>query len=172
VDDAGTGGEYRFTRDLSGRTLWEHVEGGDLPMPIDIIVQQAPDGRYVFTGLRIGDEVETQEITAATLRQIKLGEILAAHFEHFQPIREMEAGLAELSVPVRPRGRGPAAPGAEALSRFAHTYQIELARQPHRAMSAAAKAHSISRTTAHRWAAMCRQLGYLPDTSAGEEPSS
>ncbi len=156
-DDAASGDGYHFTRDLSGTTLWERAEGGDLPMPIEILVQRAPDGRHVFTGIRIGDG--TQEITSATLRQIKLSEILAAHFEHFEPIFQMEALLAEVSYPLRPRGRGP---GDQALRDFARSYQVELARQPRRAMSAAAKAHSISRATANRWAAQCRQLGYLP----------
>ena len=32
-------------------------------------------------------------------------------------------------------------------------------------MSAAARAHSISRATANRWAAICRELGYLPNVS-------
>lgn len=171
-DDAAFGGGYTFAQDPTGHTLWEYVEGGDLPMPIEVIVNQAPDGRYVFTGLKIGDEASSQEITSATLRQIKLSEILAAHFDRFQPIREVEASLAAISVPLRPRGRGPAAPEPETLSLFARTYQIELARQPHRAMTAAAKEHNISRTTANRWAATCRKLGLLPGASSGEEPSS
>jgi hypothetical protein len=178
-DDAATGDSYRFTRDMTGRTLWERVEGGDLPMPVEIALQQAPDGRYVFAGLRIGDEHgeydeygRLQEITSATLRQIKLGEILAAHFEHFEPIRQIEASLAEISVPLRQHSRGPAPPDDRTLWAFAQTYQAELARQPHRAMTAAAKAHSVSRTTANRWAAECRRLGYLHGTSSGEEPSS
>ena len=162
TDDAPGSSSYRFTRDMSGRSLWVRVDGGDLPMPIDIRVDRAQDGRHVFTGIRIGGESGTQEITSQTLRQIRLAEILAAHFEHFEPIFQMEASLAEVSYPLRPRGRGP---DDQALRDFARTYQIELARQPRRAMSAAAKAHSISRATANRWAAVCRQLGYLPGSS-------
>lgn len=158
----GRAGGYRFTRDLSGQTLWVGVDGGDLPVPIEILVDRAPGGRHVFTGLRIGDGA--QEITSQTLRLIKLGEILAAHFEVFEPVFVMEASAAEASRPLRTRSgrRGPAGPDDQALRGFAQTYQAELARQPHRAMTAAAKAHSISRTTANRWAARSRELGYLP----------
>jgi hypothetical protein len=168
TNDAADSSGYRFTRDMSGRSLWVRVDGGDLPMPIDICVDQAPDGRHIFTGLRIGGEsgTEAQEITSNTLRQIRLGEILAAHFEHFEPIFQMEAVLAADSYPIRPRG-----PAHQALRDFARTYQIELARQPQRAMTAAAKAHSISRATANRWADLCRQLGYLPSGS-GHQPAA
>lgn len=50
----------------------------------------------------------------------------------------------------------------ESLRQFAKTYASEYATQPHRAMTASAKTHGISRATAHRWALKCRQLGYLP----------
>lgn len=159
-------GAYRFTRDLSGRSLWVRVEGGDLPMPVEILVDRTPEGRYMFTGLRLGGDPEEDEyeITSQTLRQIRLSEIQAAYFEHFEPIRLMEESLAEVSYPLRPRG-----PEHEALSAFARTYLTELARQPRRAMTAAAKTHNISRATANRWAATCRELGMLPSASSGEE---
>jgi hypothetical protein len=166
--DAPGSDDYRFTRDLSGQGLWVEVEGGGLPMPIGIQVHRDPAGRYVFTGVRIGGE-SFEEITSQTLRQIKLTEILAAYYEYYEPIFEIEATLAEASRPLgrlRPRG-----PDDASLRAFARSYQIELARQPRRAMSAAAKAHSISRATANRWAATCRQLGYLPHVPPGEESS-
>jgi hypothetical protein len=158
----GTANGYRFTRDLSGTTLWVGVEGGDLPVPIEILVDRAPGGRHIFTGLRIGDGA--QEITSQTMRRIKLGEILAAHFEVFEPVFRMEASLALASRPLRPRvrRRGPAGPDDEALLAFAETYKAELGRS-RRAMTAAANTHNISRTTANRWAARCRELGYLTD---------
>lgn len=166
VDEDASG--YRFTRDMSGRSVWDQVEGDDLPMPIEIIVNRAPDGRYVFTGLKIGGEGAWQEITSATLRQIKLSEILAAHFDYFEPMRLIEESLAESSRPIRPPGRRPE---DEELRAFARTYLAELGRQPRRAMTAAAKAHNISRATANRWAATCRELGYLPAArEEGEQP--
>lgn len=164
--DPDSGDGYRFTRDMSGRSAWTGVEGGSLPVPIEILVDRAPDGRHVFTGLRIGDG--WHEVTALTLRQIKLGEILAAHFEQMEPVLAMEALCAQGSVPLRPARphRGPAGPDDQVLRDFARTYQAELARQPHRAMTAAAAAHNVSRTTANRWAAECRRLGYLAAAAA------
>ncbi|HEX6520939.1 MAG TPA: hypothetical protein VF070_13150 [Streptosporangiaceae bacterium] len=169
-DDEGGDG-YRFARDLSGQSLWTRVEGGDLPMPVELIFGSAPDGRYVVAGLKIEDAWYPEVVTSATLRQIKLGEIQAAYFDYFEPIRLMEESLAELSHPILPPKPGPHGPDNEALRAFAHTYLTELARQPHRAMTATAKAHHISRTTANRWAALCRELGYLPSFS-GEEHES
>jgi hypothetical protein len=151
ADDGG----YRFTRDESGRSLWDYVEGGDLPMPVWILVKEAPDGRHFVAGLMLDDD--GQEITSQTLRQIRVSEILAAHFEHFEPVRLMEASLAEASYPLRPRW-----PDNDALQAFARTYRTELARRPSRAMTTAAEAHNISRATANRWAQMCRDHGYLP----------
>jgi hypothetical protein len=153
TDDAA--GSYRFTENsASTLSVWVRVECGDLPVPIDICVGWAPDGRRVFNGLRI----EAEEITSNTLRQIRLSEILAAYFEHFEPIWEVHRSLAEFSVPLPPPGRGP---DGDTLMAFARTYATELARQPQRAMTAAANAHNISRATANRWAALCREYGYL-----------
>jgi hypothetical protein len=156
---------YSFSEDMPGRFPWVRVEGGGLPLPIDISTGWAPDGRQVVCGLRIGGEsgTEADEITPNVLRQIKLGEIIAAFFDYFEPAWEMEDALAELSVPPRPASRGP---DDADLREFARMYRTELARQPHRAMTAAAEARNISRATANRWAATCRQLGYLP---SGEE---
>ena len=152
------GSRYHFIEDRA-HDDWVVVYGGDLPMPIDIRIERAPDGRHVFTGLRIG--VATRgEITSQTLREIRLSEILVDYFETFRPDYEAQLHLAGASYPLRPRG-----PDNDALRGFARTYLTELARQPHRAMSAAAKAHNISRATANRWAAICRDLGYLPDIS-------
>jgi hypothetical protein len=159
------GSRYNFISDRA-HSDWVVVYGGDLPVAVDVRIERAADGRHIFTGLRIGMG-KREEITAQTLREIRLAEILADYFETFQPDYEAQLNLAEASFPLRPRG-----PGNDALRGFARTYLTELARQPHRAMSAAAKAHNISRATANRWAATCRDLGYLPGTTSGEDPSS
>jgi hypothetical protein len=162
ADDGG----YRFTRGPDG---WDLVTSDDLPVPIEILIGEDLAGRHFVVGLRIGGErgtwgfvdddgtAVTAEITSQMLRQIRLSEILAAHFEHFEPVRLMEASLAEVSYPLRPRW-----PDNAALQAFARTYKAELGRRPSRAMTAAAKAHNISRATANRWAQMCRDHGYLP----------
>jgi hypothetical protein len=130
------------------------------------------DGRHVITGLLIGEEFGAPEITSVTLRRVRLAEILAAVFADFDPDDTARWGPAEsvltaAVVNARAGARvasagGRRGPDDQALRDFARTYQIELARQPRRAMSAAAKAHSISIATAHRWAAECRERGYLP----------
>ena len=55
------------------------------------------------------------------------------------------------------------APGDDALRRFASVYESAAVRQPARAMTAAAETLGISRATANRRAARCREAGYLPD---------
>jgi hypothetical protein len=160
------GRRYRFLADRDDRE-WVTVYGGDLPMAIDVRMEQAPGGRQVFTGLRVGVS-ERGEVTSQVLRCIRLADILADYFEAFMDDEDvLLASLAHASRPIPP-GRGP---DGGALQAFAATYKTELARQPHRAMSAAARAHNISRATANRWAAICRERGYLRDTS-GEETTS
>ena len=167
VSDDAAGSGYHFIGSPFTHG-WVRVEGDGLPVPVDICVGSAPDGRSVFTGLRIGGESarEAEEITSNTLRQIKLSEILAAYFEYSQSVLEMERSIADASVPLPPgywQHVAPArGPDHEALKSFARAYLTELARQPQRAMTAAAKAHNISRATANRWAALCREFGYLP----------
>jgi hypothetical protein len=181
MSDAGSG--YRFSRDASGDSGWTRVSDGDLPMPIEIRFGYAPDGRFTVTGLRLDvDPLRAAdpsnidlEITSATLRQIKLSEIKAAFFESqgtwLQAIMPDDQSLArsiahEQVYALRPPSRGPE---TETLRKFADAYRIELTRQPHRAMTAVAKALNISRATANRWTALCRELGYLPNPSEGKK---
>jgi hypothetical protein len=191
------GSQYRFSWE-SGHEgqaahmpdgAWVFVNGGGLPCEVALRFHRHVDGRYVFTGIVIADPLPAPlEVTTQLLRQIRLGEIQAALFGpggllgDFDPARpplhgetpspEVTRWLADLSAAHGQLADGPSrGPGDAALRDFARTYQLELARQPWRAMSAAAKAHSISRATAHRWAAACRRLGYLPGIP-GEEPSS
>lgn len=161
------GNRYRFLADPD-HDEWVTVYGGDLPVPVDIRIGQAGDGRFVFTGLRIG-VAAAAEVTANVLRRVRLAEILADYWVAFPPVtdKDLRAHIAAMSRPL-PAGRGP---DDEALRAFAATYLRELARQPHRAMTAAAKAHNVSRATAHRWAAQGRKLGYLPGVSEGESSS-
>lgn len=180
MSDAGSG--YRFSRDASDDSGWTRVSGGDLPMPIEIRFGYAPDGRFAVRGLRLDvDPLRAAdpsnidlEITSATLRQIKLSEIKAAFFEAqgewLQAIMPDDRGLArsiaaEQAYALRSPSRGPE---SEKLREFADAYRTELTRQPHRAMTAVARALNISRATANRWAALCRELGYLPNPSEGK----
>jgi hypothetical protein len=164
----------RFSRGDKSEGPWVRVEGGDLPIPIEIRVHRGSDGRTVVTGLVAGTDGGLGEITAAMLRRIPLGEIVTALFDEEFP----GGDLADVVRYIRPavvrgvmQARTDAAPAVGTRSRrpqeaeyreFAETYLKELARSPHRAMTNAARAHRLSRATANRWADACRQLGYLP----------
>ena len=171
-----------LSRSMRPAGHWVRVSGGDLPVPVELRINRHADGRYVVTGLMMGDEFNPAEVTSQTLREIRLGKVLAWLLEDFDPdnlpawsprttIRMIADVNADQAGQVA-ASRSQRAPGDQVLRDFARTYLTELARQPRRAMTAAAKAHNISRATANRWAALCRQLGYLPGNSSGEEPRS
>jgi hypothetical protein len=161
---------------------WVQVSGGGLPVPVQVRIHRHADGRYVITGLIVGDATTPKEIASRTLRRISLIKIVADLFKDFDPAQPSafpfpefpEAVCVAADIDASAHGRRGSAgrergPDSEKLQAFAATYRTELARQPHRAMTAAAAAHHISRATAHRWAIMCRHLGYLP---AAPEPGA
>jgi hypothetical protein len=168
----------------AGPGFWVFVTGGGLPCEIALRIHRHADGRYGFSGLSIADALPSPlEVTTQLLRQIKLGEIQAALFgpdalHAFDP-GQPDAGetpspeaaryLADLLAAHDQSVSGPSRrPEETELQAFARTYETELNRQPRRAMTAAAKSHNISRATANRWAALCRQYGYLPATAADD----
>lgn len=153
---------YRFTPDLSGRSSWVGVEGGGLAFPLLILTGEMPDGRKAITGVVVGDG--TSEVTASTLRSIRLAEIRGAYIDFGEP---WNPPFPVPMIPMRPSG--PRGPDAVTLSEFAMTYRAELARQPHRAMTVAARAHNISRATANRWAALCREYGLLVQAGSQDD---
>lgn len=155
---------------------WVHVSGGDLPVPVEIRVDQAEDGRFVVSGLLIGrTDYDRQEITWRILRDIKLGAILDELFRGFDPLtpgkwaKDEESQYAWVSLwqnYVQPAqtlegtpGRGPS---RSDLANFALVYLKHKAAHPHRAMTATAKELNISRATAIRRAAAARKEGLLP----------
>jgi len=173
----GPHGQYTVTvlpgyqRSMKPAGPWVKVSGGDLPFPVEVRMNQHADGRYVITGLLIGEAFSREEITSQDLRQIKLSKILAWLLRDYDPgnLPEWSPRTSiRLVAEMNARQGGPVvtgpsrAPDDATLRDFARTYLTELARQPRRAMTASARAHSISRATANRWAAICRQAGYLP----------
>jgi hypothetical protein len=190
-------GPYRFSWKPGDEQLgnlppgfWVFVSGDGMPcQEAALRIQRHADGRYVFTGIVIAGPVpDPGEVTSQLLRQVKLGEIQASlfgpdgPFGEFDPARPPLHGgapspdaarwLADLAASHGQAAAGPSrGPGEETLRDFARTYQAELARHPHRAMTTAARAHSVSRATANRWAAACRRLGYLPAGQLGKESS-
>lgn len=147
-----------------------------MPQPIELRISPAPDGRYLVTGLLLG-ATGPLEVTTATLRDIRLAEIVARLFEDYDP-----GSLGKVAEWAQPWAPGPSAlesvrgatraelpdeigsrgPDDASLREFAQTYLTEMARRPRRAMTEAAARHRISRATANRWADLCRQRGYLP----------
>jgi hypothetical protein len=182
---------YRFSWDVPFQRdssvlggFWFNVSGGGLPGNVSIRFHRHNDGRYVFTGLVISEALpEPPEITSRNLRHVRLADIQAAVFGPdglaFDPAIPgggsnpaapgVARWLADLAATHGQTAAGEArGPGEQPLRAFADTYKAELAHDPRRAMTAAARAHRISRATAHRWADACRRLGYLP----GKDQSS
>lgn len=154
------------------RAPWLLVSGGNLDQPLRIRVGRGTDHRFLVTGLVVGED-GGGEITSDTLRRIRLGEIMRALFTHFEPGERLDPDdvlryqmlrelVADRAAPVATTSRSPQ---DDQYRAFAQTYLRELARQPRRAMTAAASAHQVSRATANRWAAVCRERGYLPRTT-------
>ena len=87
--------------DPKGNTPWFIVHGANVPYPVCIRLAEAPDGTTVCTGLMIGVELEQTRrskkhpvprmeilpggesaVGAQSLREIKLGEIIAEDMEY------------------------------------------------------------------------------------------
>lgn len=179
-------GSYRvaanpdLSRSARPRGHWVRISDGDLPAPVELRINRHADGRYVVTGLMMGDEFQPAEITTQTLREIRLGRILSWLLEGFDPdnlpawsprttIRTIADFNADQAGQVA-TSRHQRAPSDQVLRDFARTYLTELARHPRRAMTAAARVHNISRATANRWAVLCRRLGYLPVAERSPAP--
>jgi hypothetical protein len=155
---------------------WMSLRGGQLPVPILVRIDPAPDGRFIVTGLVIGFR-ERNEITADTLRQIKLASVLAELFKDFDAMNPAAAEGASWErpvdllalwqmhrwelpdVPVESRRRRHAAPN---LREVAQVYLRHLAAKPHRATTETAKELHCSRATMIRRVAEAREAGLLP----------
>lgn len=167
--------DVQFEED--GSTDWVSVGGGRLEVPIAVRVSRLPDSRLVITGLMISTDDQT-EVTTSTLRSIRLGALaeqlaayIAAHphdqpggrwtpeWRRWQHVRAVVGNSP--AVPLGPRKRG-VPPTDDELRTFAAVYEEELSLRPRRAMAETTKRLYIERTTGYRWAALCRERGYLP----------
>jgi hypothetical protein len=162
-----------YERSATPQGAWVRCRGGDLPTPIELRIAPSADGRWVVTGLMLGEEFDQREITSKTLRAIKLREIVAELLEDYDPDAPPEwmnfastfgyvlrANATAAGHVAKTAQRGP---DEATLREFARSYRAELARRPHGAMTAAAKAFNISRATANRWTQEARRSGFLPD---------
>ncbi|WP_344163804.1 hypothetical protein [Nocardiopsis rhodophaea] len=168
--------EYAPGEELVESYDWVRVSGGGLAVPILVRVAYGRDGRPIMTGLIIGDDGPA-EITADTLRSIRVGALMEQLFEGFDPGGRPPADDFDAEVtwalmydfthrtpapppPERRQGRS-RGPTDEELQHFAEVYRREIRRSPRRAMTATAESVGVSRATANRWAKLCREQGYL-----------
>lgn len=214
--------------------VWLEVEGGGIPVPLLVRIDQASNGRFLVTGLMIGRD-EHRELTWSTLREIKPASILSMLFTGWDPrlpekivddrvdaqqprdpavddevaqafarsnqgdphafdnlSTEARAAYRETVDFLRPlaaaavwrmtggaeRARSggevtevtrPRASVATNLTDFADVYRRNFAADPRRATSATANEMHISRATAIRRIAECRELGLIPPKEQGRE---
>ncbi|MEV6817917.1 hypothetical protein AB0M72_04090 [Nocardiopsis dassonvillei] len=152
---------------------WVRVTGGGLDTPVLVRVAYGRDGRPIMTGLIIGDDGPA-EITADTLRRIRIGALLEQLTTGFDPSEpppwddlraQTEWGLmhefTRRSPPPMPQQSRTRGPSDDELRHFAEVYRTEVRRNRRRAMTATAESVGVSRATANRWAQQCRKYGYL-----------
>jgi hypothetical protein len=155
---------------------WIEVTGGGLEAPIFIRTARTADDRFVVNGLILGGAWPRPEITAKSLRSIKLGGIVEQLWSDFSLTDPPDYGDLEDSLTwalmqdfarkqdwlPHASQSGQRAVGKPELEEFAKTYSEERLKNPRRAMTATAARMSISRATANRWASKCRTGGLLP----------
>ena len=176
--------------DVLEQGRWIEVEGGGMSDPIFVRIGRSPDDRPIITGLLMG-QYSDAEITADTLRDIRPRPLLTQLFEDFDHDKPpvWPSNLTEITpndvhesilwglmyrdvwLPAE-KQQGPGAkpkkapgsrgPSTEDLRKFAKTYLRERRHNPGRAMTATAEAMRVSRATANRWAALCREQRLLP----------
>lgn len=165
----------QYTWDTLEDFEWVEVRGGELEAPILMRFGKTADGRFVLNGLILGADFPRPEITANTLRRIPIAEIVRQLWDNFTmesppPYDDFEESvtwglmqsfaLRQDWLPDRSRATNRAPADAE-LERFAEIYLEERARNHRRAMTSTAERLHISRATANRRAAVCRERGLL-----------
>lgn len=102
------------------------------------------------------------DLPSGRLSELSAPALAAAHlYDRLEPnlyVRQVQP--ADGDQPAETRGRR--GPSADDLEAFANVYRRLYATQPRRAMTAAAAETSVSRATAIRYAARCREVGLLP----------
>lgn len=181
---------YLFSRVIpfSDDEEWTRVESESLPAPVTIRVRRSTDGRWVVTGLLVGGDSSTGEISAASLRRIKVADILKHMFAGYGPDDRKTWVIDDKDFPEFIENwlltnqivdrEEPAKSTAsrnkpdEELREFANRYLKAYATQPHRAVRATQETYGfkkgtrtpiLSRTTANRWLEKARSRGWVPN---------
>lgn len=140
--------------------LGPYVNITEGPLPVSVQVARR-DGRLVCTGLLVGWAVPPAEVTAGSLRRIRLGQILAtldrltAAGEPLEELAEDAAALAEWKHP------GPAGHDDEHYQNVARLYREAVRRSPRSPVRWLARQMHASPATVHRWLAGARDRGFL-----------
>lgn len=155
---------------------WTRVERGGLEHPVYVRLARSADGRRIITGLVLGSTFPQSEITATSLRKVRIGAILEQLFDGYDNTTvpayddfdaQITWGLMhstydqrapQVAAPSRASERGAV---GDTLTAFAERYRLEYDRNSRRAMTATAEALHISRATANRWAKKARETGLL-----------
>jgi hypothetical protein len=159
---------------LAGQPYWVAVENVGVPFPIVVRLGKSPDGRLACTGMVIGPDAELgQEITARSLRQIPLGQILSTVAGlDFPGAEELGGEVTHLwrQPPARP---GPTALSREDLQRVAEDYRAALLQAPRSPIKLMAQKVHASEATIRRRVQRARDMGLLRPVQpgkAGEKP--
>lgn len=161
---------------------WVHVSGEGLPQPITVRLA-VHRGRPRIVGFKMDNNTE---VTADALRAVRLGQVLREFLRVWTPSAQppnlrgsrpqdrdallldwAEGGIYLDRLPkidssnvVKAKRGTP--PPSEVLQHFARILLEERLTQPHGAMARASRRCHIARSTAYRWAELCREHDYLP----------
>ncbi len=164
--------------EATGSDAWVTVLGGSgkrLPFSIQITVGVADDGRLVCTGLRTPPG-STHEVTARSLRQLPLSQILAALVK-YRSSSEGQRMMAErfglwTAVEAAPAYERPHLPRGYRIPRehfehVAEVYREALQRNPRHPYSYVTAALQTTTPTARRWVQRARDMGLLGEARRG-----
>lgn len=158
------------------RPGWLAVAGGGLSQPLEVKIAIVA-GRPRVVALRIDNG---REITARTLREIRLGAVIddwlagwdpndppaSSDVDEIEPWIAMDRWVRDLNdVPDfagENRARKGTPPSDEVLRSFARVYLKHFRLRPRGAISRAAQDVPIARSTAYRWLELCRERGFVP----------
>lgn len=160
----------RVVAKLGKTNRWHRVSGTALPYPVLLRLGRAPDGRLVCTGL-IAGALGDGEVSATSLREIPLGEILS---DLASLGRIKDPALRWLFSPTgvtdvtRLVARGPRGLPIDHFKRVAAKYREALVRAPKRPVAWLAEQMHAPEPTVRRWLQRCRDMGFIGPSQAGK----
>jgi hypothetical protein len=176
-----TGTDWRAELKQRHGETWHRVTGGKLQRDVLIRLGKV-DGRLVCTGLTLGLSTPDDEVSARGLREVPLGEIMAAvgaqlagagdydsalHkavAQHYA--KQMLEGTAH-EFSGRPARPGPSGWPREHYERVAATYREALVKAPKAPVEFVRAAMHTTEPTARRWIKTARDKGLLGESMPG-----